>query len=464
MTKPKKGQTRRKPQALIRERRQPLPSVLASRPPAHQKMHTSHSVETPPFDEPRLIDYLSVLSRRRRLILGGTLTVVLIGLAAIMLLPRVYQSTATIMVVAAKLDGQGTPMEAQLGTYRAILDSEGIAAQVLAEAGLDKPPHNLQVTDVDARIEQVPGTSVLRLHATAREPGPASVFANGLADLAIKLNQTLSQDEAHQAHERVGELLGQAKERLDKASAELLNFKSTAQVDALRKDVDAVLTEREQLLSLRVEVASEEARLRRSEQELAAQPRVLDVPRGSSQEGNLMAAARAAEQEAATKPQGSAPPLIGLNSSSPFSNPVHEALQYQVSMSRSRLAALKQRDRELGNRKLGAAQLPVMTELYRRTAGLSEREFEWEIAKKGYEELRLRYDQARAQVTSRSSQVQIVGQAVTPTRPHSPRKAPILVGSLVMGLLIFVGLAFLLEYLSAVRSSEARASDDALHP
>ncbi|MDQ3420376.1 MAG: Wzz/FepE/Etk N-terminal domain-containing protein, partial [Acidobacteriota bacterium] len=111
-------------------------------------MHTSHSVGTPPFDEPRLIDYLSVLSRRRRLILGGTLAVVLLGLAAIMLLPRVYQSTATIMVVAAKLDGQGTPMEAQLGTYRAILDSEGIAAQVLAEAGLDKPPHNLQVTDV----------------------------------------------------------------------------------------------------------------------------------------------------------------------------------------------------------------------------------------------------------------------------------------------------------------------------
>ena len=419
-------------------------------------MDSTQSGEARHLDEPRLIDYLHVVGRRWRLIAGGTLAVCLIGLAASLLLPRQYRSTATIMVVAPKTETQPAAAAAQLGTYRAILESNAVAAQVLSDTGLDQQPENLKLSDVETQIEEIPATSVLRLHATTKEPRHARLIANQLAQQAIRLNDTLSQDEASQARERVGELLGQARERLDKAAADLLEYQTTAQIDALRRDADAVLAERERLIGLSVDVAAERARLSRAEQELNTHPRVLDIPRASTQEGSLLATARAREHERAkTEPQGEAgrepASVIGLSSSSPFINPVHEAIQYEVAVTRSRLAALQQRERELlAERKIGAAQLPVLTELYRKSAALAEREFEWEIAKKVYEELRLRFEQARSQVTSRSSQVQIVAQAVEPTGAYSPRPTLIMIGAFLLGLVSSLLLAFLLEYLSAV--------------
>ena len=359
------------------------------------------------------------------------------------------------MVVQPKIDA--APVAVQLGTYRALIEGGALAGHVITNAGLDKPPTNLRLEDIAVNVEEIPGTSVLRLHVTMKDPSLAAQIANGMADLAVKVNRGLSQDEATLARDSVKELLDQAQKKLDASESDLLAFRSEAQVDIRKKDADAILREREQLLALTVEIGSERARLSRSESELSSQPQLLDVRRPYSHESSLMSAARAAEYEASKKDTQvlgeatAAVPPVGLDSASEFVNPVHEALQYQVSMSRSRLAALQQRQRELiGQRKLNSSQIPLITELYQREAGLARRELEADIAKKAYEDLSLRFDQARAQVTTRSSQLQVVGRAVQSRRPDSPHVLPILAGSVVLGVLAFTGIAFLLEYLAAM--------------
>jgi uncharacterized protein involved in exopolysaccharide biosynthesis len=434
-------------------------------------------------DQFRLIDILRILARRRLIIVGMTLIAGLLALAIVLMLPKQYRATASLMVAPPKLGEAAQVAPTPMGTYRALLQDPSLSKQVLTDLGLDKPPHNLSADTFAAdnvEIEDVPATALLRVHVEMRDPQLAAQVANRLATGVADLNQRLSQQEAVYAGDRIRDQLVQARAKLDEAERRLLEFRSSAQLDLRRKDVDALLDQRGDLLSLSVDIAAERARAARAEYELSRQKPVLDVPRVSTDTGPLLQssieqAAKAAaadnklsvhqSDEGDAPTPSRAPTESRSNRSMPpdmqsrVVNPVYEALEYQAAASRSRLAALEtQRTELIGRRKLNSAQLAQLTALYERESEEARRELELDLTRKNYVDLSTRYDQARVQIANRTSQLQVVGNAVAPTRPSSPRVVLTVAGVVILAFIASLFLVFALEYLAISRAADARTA------
>jgi polysaccharide biosynthesis transport protein len=446
-----------------------------------------------PRDQLRLIDFIDVIKRRWLLIVLITLAFVAAAAAYVTFLPKVYRATASLLVAQPKVSDTVLPTT-PMGTYRALLQDPSLATVALTNLGLDKAPHYFNAAAFAAtniQIEEVPATSMLRVHVEMTDPALAAAVANGLATAAVELNQRLSEQEAVYASDRMREQVVQARTRLDHSEKQLLDFKSAAQVDVLEQDTNSLLRQRADLLPLSLEIAGERARAERAEYELRQQNRVLEVPRTTGTLGGLMESAveranrdLAADNKLANNAQTSAnrspesptkvarqsvaadlpprapfaeaTPLRAPHSDSQFLNPVWEALMYQAATSRARLAALEIQQSLLTKRKVGAAELPQLRRLYGQQIEEARRELELAIARRTYEDISARYDQARVQIASRTSQLQVVGQAVPPLRPSSPRRALIVTGAFTIALIVSLFVAFLLEYMSVSRTAGAR--------
>src|SRR5215510_4344611 len=82
--------------------------------------------------EVELIDYLRVLWKWKRLIVGGTLTAALIAFAITAITPKTYKATVTLLVAESKIpppQGQGSVLprtEISPETFEAILKSQSL--------------------------------------------------------------------------------------------------------------------------------------------------------------------------------------------------------------------------------------------------------------------------------------------------------------------------------------------------
>ncbi len=237
--------------------------------------------------EPRLIDYIRIVARRGVLIVGVTIVVGIIALLVGLSTPKEYRSSATVIVAPPRGAGAAVPP----GTYRGLLQNPSLTAQALADLGLDKPPHSIDPQTFLAKsveIEEVPATNLLIVHVQMRDAVLAAKIANGIVTAAVKLNQRLTFDAATAASNDIQSQLEQARSRFDDAQKRLLDFKSSAQLDLRRRDTEALLAARRDLLPLTLDIAAEQARLDRAEKELSGLQRVLDVRRLGSAKGNML--------------------------------------------------------------------------------------------------------------------------------------------------------------------------------
>jgi uncharacterized protein involved in exopolysaccharide biosynthesis len=302
-----------------------------------------------------------------------------------------------------------------------------------------------------------------------RDPALAAQIANRIVDAAVKLNQRLSQEESQSSSADIRSNVEQARTKLDEAEKHLLDFRSTAQIDLRRRDTEALLKERQNLLPLTVEIAGERARLDRAAKELASRQQILDVRRVSKDQGSLLTSSMEQARRTAQRDNRTAKgtgavndPPAGLEAQSEFINPVYEALEFQVATSRTRLAALESQRLELvGKLKLDAPRFAQLSELYQRESQQARLELELDLSRKTYQDLTNRYDQARAQVAMRASQLQVVGSATPATRPSSPRIIRTVIATTSLALVASLLLAFLIEYVSAVHSAEEQSTPQA---
>jgi hypothetical protein len=109
--------------------------------------------------------------------------------------------------------------------------------------------------------------------------------------------------------------------------------------------------------------------------------------------------------------------LAGLDLSSPVLNPVYEALQYQIALSRSRLAGLEKQQAAIES--LGVRLRTASKELSAADMAVKRLETEYELATRIYEDIAFQYEQARTSVTRRSAQLQVIDDAIRPERPVS---------------------------------------------
>jgi uncharacterized protein involved in exopolysaccharide biosynthesis len=386
-----------------------------------------------------------------------------------------FDGVATLLVMQPNLQ-EGAKAES-VSTLRALLQTNALANSAIGQFHLDAAPYKLTADDFlrDTLIlEEVRNTNLIRVHAQLPDAKLAAQLANFIASAAVTFRDDINRQQGSDLRGQLKVMLDDAASRLKSTEQELLNFRKDAQFDLTRTDADSALDQRGQLLGLTVDIEAEKARLSRAQQEIREQPRLLDSPRavdaeaalrlvdprrsestpqptpqagatrnpervrefdkrepekgesekgqsgkGQSEKGQSETGTERDQKTAKTHPdeRSEIDPSSGLDFTNPYVNPVYQVLQYQISLSRTRLAALEARRRQLvAVQHLGGSEISSLASLYPKEIRLRRLEGDHELAKTMYSEVSLQYERARLQMAA-GARLQLVDPAVPPTRP-----------------------------------------------
>ena len=339
------------------------------------------------------------------------------GFTASRMKPILYEGVTTILVVPpSNVDIRS----ASVASFRALLENLTHSSQVVSELGLDKPPLSLtpqRFHDEAMQIEEVPGTNLVKVRVKLTDADKATEASRRLAQKAVSLNTEISQREGSSMRDLLKAHLTDASDQLKAAQAELLAYQKEAQVDLLQKDTDAMIYERGDLFRLTTEIEGEKARLKAAELEIGKHQRILSVGRDVQSEEALRRTAEADKENPANAAIADAKTL---DLSNPIVNPVYQTLALQIASTRARLAALEEQRRDLVEvKKLGGPELRKLSDLYARQIELDRLQNNYDIAKKVYSDLRVRYEQTRSEGVGSTALLQVVDDAIRPDRPLS---------------------------------------------
>jgi succinoglycan biosynthesis transport protein ExoP len=420
-------------------------------------VQTDHSYADDEIDVTR---YLFLLWRHRLVVVAGVLLSGFVAVAASVWAARTYEATARLVVAAPKTGAASeTTPAVSVATFRALLENQTVAERIVEEFGLNKPPHNLSSGRFISRavtIEVIRDSSVIVVKVRLRDSDLAARVANRLAEAAVDLALQLSQQEAVSARDIIKTQLDGSKQRLDSAEENLETFKRQAQIELLRKDVDAVLGQRGTLLALLVEIQTEKARLAQAEALLAQRDRINTLMRSIDTDPAAMETARMSLGEPAS--------VLPLQLRNEVVDPVYESLDQVIATSRTKLAGLEKEKSELIDvRRLDADQQAKLTLLYQRETELSRLQTEYDLSRGVYVDVATRYEQARLQVAARSAQLQLMDAALPPDRPVSRHVARNTSIAVVLGF-SFMLIAVVLAVTASHSSTPTRTFPPAARP
>jgi uncharacterized protein involved in exopolysaccharide biosynthesis len=361
--------------------------------------------------------YVRVLQRGWKFIVAGIVIGGLSGIGASLLRSTQYEAVTTISIE--------NPNPQSAATFRALLQGSTIVADSVHELGLDQTPHNVTpqaFLSQHLQIEPLPGTNLVRVRVKLQDPAKAAAASRLLAGKAVELHRRMATTGTGTRTEQLKTAMGAAAQRLLTTETELLRYRSDKQVEVLKKDTDAMLAQRGDLLRLQIDIESEKARLASAEREIAKQQPVLEAPDARSDPSTSPSARRlVGESDAAVNSRA-------------FLNPGYQALAIQIATSQTSLAALERQRSEAQARKLGGARFGELNELYRREIEMARLEGDYDVAKRVYGDLSLRYEQSK--IETASGVVQIVDAAVPPTDPLPTRRLESIALGMSAGLLL----------------------------
>ena len=394
-------------------------------------------------EEVSLAEYMGVLWRFRLPLLALTLAAGVVAFFISRGKEPVYLANSKLIVSQSKIGDQST-LSISVGTYRAMVENQSNVLRVMNELGLTGPPYRLTVSrmiDRHLQVDMLPDTNVIEVSARLNDPTLAARFANRLAERAVEVSKEASQQDIVLARDTIKMQLDESRARLTQAESKLEAFRKEARVDAVRKDVSALLDERARLLPLLVEIEAEKARIQQTSEELGKLEKVRNVRRSVSpttvlnppqppQPGQQVAQ----NQNQPGQPNQQNPQNNQLRPADrvefklredvmdPYVDPVYEILAQQLASSRTRLSGLEKQHAEiLRATNQGKAGTDKLSELYTAEAELERLQTELTLSKQVYMDVANRYEQARIQVAARSALLQMVDEAVPPETPVSPR-------------------------------------------
>jgi uncharacterized protein involved in exopolysaccharide biosynthesis len=357
--------------------------------------------------------YVRALQRRWILAVAGAALggALFFGLASRQRL--MYEGVTTLLVVPPSQPG-GAQMN--LATFRVIVENATLASQIIEELKLEGAPHALTPQAFVQRalvVQEVRGTNVVRIAVTLADPQMAAEASRLLAQKAVLLTRQISQREGNSIQEQLNNHVNDARDRLQQVEQELLSYQKRAQIELVQEDTAALLKERGNLLRLVVDIERERASLAAAELEIKRQQPLLSVARAPAAEDAL-------RRQLGTT--GELDPRQ-LDLTNPFVNPVYQTLDFQIALSRTRIAALERERDELINVKgLGGTELVQLSKLYQRQIEQARLQASLDLARRVHDDVALRYAQSRTTVLATSAQVQVVDQAQPPDHPVSRKR------------------------------------------
>jgi chain length determinant protein EpsF len=420
-----------------------------------------------------LHQFLLILRARRKIILSTLLVTVLLALGVSLLLPKTYKATASVLLnykgidplTGLSLPGQLLP--GYMATQIDIISSKKVAGRVVSAVRLDRNSTALQlfqettggqgdVRDFLAelllrKLEIVPSreSSVVEISYKGADPGFVAAVANAFADEYEKVTVQLKTDPAKKASSYFNEQTKQLRDNLEAAQARLSKYqqeKGIVSLDNNRYDLELA---RLNDLSAQLVAAQTAAMEATSRQHMAgrggASPDVANNGVVQSLRVNLAAA------------EGR---LADSSSRFGHNHPQYQAARAEVDKLRAELNSaigntsqavgtnaevLRQREAEL--RSAVTAQKTRVLELNRSRDELGPLLKELDSAQRAYDAASQRFSQTRIEAQSEQSDVAVLNPAVVPTEPSGPRVLLNTLVAFLLGTVLGVALALLLELL-----------------
>jgi len=385
-----------------------------------------------------------------------------------------YEARSTV-VVSQVAGGASPTTSPNPSPVLAVFDNEGVASQLLAELGLDRPPNSLTAEAFLKEhliVQELDSGSLLQARVRLADTDLAVRACNRLVALAIERNTRVNAEKTLASHELLKSQVDGSRAGLEDIEHRLLDFKTRSQVDLRREEVDALLDARRELVTIDVRIAAEKGRLAAATTELAQRTRLLPSsqlgpnplstmppPRVSSHDPRLQrpisAGTARPQPERGSSPAASGeeaprtervPEALLAEQGGRLVDPVYEILDYEVASGRVRLAELESRRRELAGA-LGLTRPPLrkLAEFYQLESEQGRLEAEYDLASKAYQDAVTRFKQSEWQVPSGDA-FRVVDPAVWATRV--PRASYAV--ALALGGALGLGAGLLLAFLADV--------------
>jgi len=390
---------------------------------------------------------LKVISKWRKVIIGGTLLAVLTaGILSFFVLPPVYEAQALLLVTQATEKQSVVPQSGEgvegvveslsripvltMNTYLGQLQSEELMRRVINELKLDPmlyTPRSLAEM-VKASVQK--DSNLIEVKVQNSDPKLAAKIANTICKEYLELLSEKNQEQMSRSVEFLQKQRQATEKELEKAIQNLKKFQSQPRGVAVLEeefklkaaDLANYKSRKDNLI---VEIQQLQAGIARLEEELAATPQVVQVQRFDPETGQMLS--------------GEEP------------NPVYENLAEKLA---DKKATLAEKEAEL--EAIEGLTAGLTEDLDKLHAELTEKKAQQDKLQAEVDRLRETLDTLAKKTTetqiARSldigqTTVVIVSEATTPTHPVKPKKNLNMAVAGVLGLMVFTGLAFVLEHL-----------------
>ncbi len=411
-----------------------------------------------------LRDYIKVILKRKRIIFIIFFVAVITAAMVSFIMPRVYQSTASIMITPSRVLA---PLSAQISlgveramttgeyitpaptisipTHEVLLKATPVLERIIYKLGLtDELGKPLTVDSLSGRLDvkEVTGTNILQLKVEDNDSKIAREVANAWAQEYIQYSQELILGAVRGTGDFITEQFEIARKSLIQAEERIKEFKNKYKLDLMRAELNIkkakLKREKEELLNLVIILKAKEDSLR-------------ELKRGIEGEEKFIIVSKAITDDALWQRMGEGKGLGDLAEKrlrSEVINPLYQDLRHRIVNTQIELNTLRIRLEHLEKSVESTAK--EIDEL-RKT--VHQKEFELlqltrqaEIYKRTYGDLSNRVEEARIAKAVELGEVKIVSPAIEPEDPIRPEKIRIVATSGALGLMLGTFLAFFMEF------------------
>lgn len=353
-------------------------------------------------------DQILLLWRHRGLMFG--LAVVLGAVAAVFSVVRTrqFEATATVSVSASRL-GDNTPGRVPPETFVPLMTTPSVAASVIDELKLDSHSVTTLLANV-VTVRAVPESALIRIVARMTAADGAARIANSFAAHAVAAATRAGRIDVEAIQGELKQMLDEATVRLRASEKAYDDYRVSARIEMLAREVETLVGQRGELMDVIVELESSRARLGRLEGELEKHDRVTSLRQSVVDDPALSEVAR---------DSGSTPrELLGVQMTRETSNPVFQNLDEEAARSRAQVAFLEQQRLRLTQvAGLNGSQLARLTQFYERQSVLEQLDIQRRLARKSYEDIAAKHQGTRLAAIGRTPQLLVVDPARAPERP-----------------------------------------------
>ncbi len=437
-----------------------------------------------------------MLRRRKWIIMAVVLSVLILGAVITLRTRPVFQSSATILVNTSSASSQGTedlPVLSDLlsNTRARSLETQievlkSVAVQEGALERLDPALRSALQRYYVMNVAPVRNTDIISVTVNSHSPEAAAAMANAICAEYTLQNQKQNREQIRTATEYVRDQLQTVRQRLDDARRKLLRFKQVnnsvdlaseseqrvTQLSQIQADLRQVQAERAanvaQLEKTRAlvarmaptEVVPGEITRRPAVQMMKEQLTKLEIERLAARQeytpqspqvqnltGQIEALKLRLNREAQTE----------ISSWQRSVNPVRQSLVQDIAKLQGQIWALDARQvalaRDVSQSQAALLQLPRQEYL------LGQLTTDASALQQTYQMLNEKYQSLRLSEEARLANVRVLNTAKAPGAPISPQKSRNMLMALVLGTILALALAALIERLDDRVHSESEATE-----